>query len=301
MLVFNVMLTMLCMLAVGVIAARTGVVDGETNRRLSRFAMAVPQCAIILASAMNMQRGLTAGRVLLLLGVGCLMYALLLAVSLAVPRLVGVKKESRGVYSFMGAFGNVAFMGYPILRALYGSDAVFYAALIGIPFNLLAFTVGVRMLGGTAGFDWRDLFNPALVASLVSVVIIFLPVSWPQPVMEAVNYLGDMIVPLSMIIIGASLGEQRLRDVFTSRRAYAFAPVKLLIAPVVIWAVMRLIVDDPLLLGIVTVEAAMPSATVGVMLSIQYGADERLASQMVFVSTVLSVLTIPLVCWLLLA
>lgn len=299
--VLDQMAMMTLMLCVGVIAAKTGVVDAETNRRLSRFAMAIPQSAIILASAMNMQRTVTAGRVLLLLGAGCLMHGLLLALSMLVVRLFRVNAGERGLLGFFGTFGNIAFMGYPILRALYGSDAVFYASLLSVSFNLLAFTVGIRLLGGAEErFDWRRMLNPGLIASLAAVVMIFLPVSWPGPVKEAANYLGDMITPLSMIIIGASLGEQRLRDVFGSRRACAFAPVKLLLAPVLVWAVMRLILSDPLLLGVVTVEAAMPSATIGVMLSIQYGANERLASRMVFITTVLSTVTIPLVCWALL-
>ena len=299
--VLDQMAMMTLMLCVGVIAAKTGVVDAETNRRLSRFAMAIPQSAIILASAMNMQRTVTAGRVLLLLGAGCLMHGLLLALSMLVVRLFRANAGERGLLGFFGTFGNIAFMGYPILRALYGSDAVFYASLLSVSFNLLAFTVGIRLLGGTEErFDWRRMLNPGLIASLAAVVMIFLPVSWPGPVKEAANYLGDMITPLSMIIIGASLGEQRLRDVFGSRRACAFAPVKLLLAPVLVWAVMRLILSDPLLLGVVTVEAAMPSATIGVMLSIQYGANERLASRLVFITTVLSTVTIPLVCWALL-
>lgn len=299
--VLNQMAMMMIVLCVGVAAAKTGVVDAETNRRLSRFAMAVPQSAIILSSAMNMQQQMTVGRVFLLMGVGCAAYMLILGMCVLIPRIFKINAGDRGLYSFLGAFGNVAFMGYPILRAIYGSDAVFFASLMAIPFNVLVFTLGVRLLGGAEGrFDWRRLLSPALVASLVSLVIIFLPVRWPGPVKEAASRLGDMIVPLSMIIIGASLGDQRLGDIFGDWKAYAFAPVKLLLAPAAVWAVGRLVLHDPMVLGILTVEAAMPSATVGVMLSIQYGANERLASQMVFITTVLSAVTIPLVCWLLL-
>lgn len=299
--VIDQMVMMMIMLCVGVIGARTGEVDAETNRRLSRFAMAIPQSAIILASAMNMQQHPAPGRILLVLGAGAVMHVLLLAVCLVITRVFRVGAGDRGLYAFLGTFGNIAFMGYPILRALYGSDAVFYASLLSVSFNLLAFTVGIRLMGGREErFDWRRMLSPALVASMAAVVLIFLPVRWPEPVMQAANYMGDMITPLSMIIIGASLGDQRLRDVFGSWRAYAFSPVKLLLAPVLVWAVMRFVLDDPMLLGLVTVEAAMPSATVGVMLSIQYGANERLASQTVFITTVLSVVTIPLVCWVLL-
>lgn len=302
-LVIDQMLTMLLMLIVGVGAAKTGVVDGETNRRLSRFALAVPQCAIILSSAMNMEMELTLGRVLAVLGLAFLMYALLLAVGVLVPRLCRAKAENRGVYSFLITFGNVAFMGFPVVRAIYGSDAVFYAALLNVPFNLLAFTVGVGMISGSrakSGLDWRQVLNGPLVCSVAAVVMIFLPIRWPGPVKEAVGALGDMILPLSMIIVGASLGGQRLGDVFRDWRAYALAPVRLLVAPVLLWAVMRLFISDGMLLGVVTLLGGMPSAALSAMLAIQYGANERLATRTVFLTTVLSVVTIPLACWLLL-
>ena len=297
------MLTMLVLLIVGVAASKTGVVDAETNKRLTRFAMAVPQCAIILSSAMNLEMEMTVGKVLGILGAGAVMYALLIALAFLAPRIAGVKGSDRGVFTFLGAFGNVAYMGYPLVGALFGSDAVFYATILCIPFNLLAFTVGVDMLagGGRRGkMSWRDFVNPAMVSSVLAVIITFLPVKWPGPLTEAVSILGDMILPLSMIIIGATLGEQKLSQVFLDWRVYLFAPVKLLLAPALLWAVMGLFIKDKLLLDTITVLGGMPCAAVAAMLSIQYGADERLASRAVVLTTVLSVGTIPLVCWLLL-
>lgn len=300
--VFRQMAIMLLMLCVGVASARAGVVDMETNRRLSRFAMAVPQSATIIASAMNMDAGMSVGKVLGVLGVGCVMYAVLTALGLAVPRLARIRKEDRNVYSFLTIFGNVGFMGFPLVGALFGNTAVFYAALLCVIFNLLCFTLGVGLIsGGRDGrFTWRKLLTAPLISSAAAVAIIFLPIRWPEPVREAVTQIGNMILPLSMIIVGASLGEQKLRDVFLDWRLYLFAPVRLLLAPVVLWAVMGLFVRDGLLLNVVTVLGGTPAAAVCAMLSIQYGANEKLATRTVFLTTVLSLGTIPLVCWLLL-
>lgn len=300
--VFNQMIMMLLMLCVGVIVAKTGVVDAESNRRISRFAMAVPQCATIVSSAMNMEMDMTMGKVLEILGVGCVMYALLIVLGVLVPRIGRVKKQDRGLYSVLTIFGNVGFMGFPLVRAIFGSDMVVYAALLTVPFNILVFTVGVRLLTGgrEEKFDWHKIISPALIASLAAVVIIFLPVKWPAPVADTVAAMGDMILPLSMIIVGASLGEQKLRDAFSDWRIYLFAPARLIVAPILLWAVLRLFVSDPVLLGVVTLVGATPCAAVSAMLSIQYGANEKMATRTVFLTTVLSVVTIPFVCWLLL-
>ena len=303
MLVLNEMLMMMLLLLVGVAVAKTGVVDGETNRRLTRFALVVPQSAVILSSAINMQMEMTPGEVLAVLGASVVMYVLLVALGLLAPRLYRIGAADRGLFSFLAIFGNVAYMGFPLVRALFGSDAVFYAALLNIPFNCLTYTLGVHLVsGGTekGRLDWRQLVNPPLVSSVLAIAIIFLPISWPSPVSRAVETLGDMILPLSMIIIGASLGSQKLRDVLGDWRVYAYAPIKLIAAPVLLWAVMRLLVRDQLLLNVITLVGATPSAAMAAMLSIQYGGDEKTASRAIFVSTVLSVVTIPVICWLLL-
>ena len=303
MLVLNEMLMMMLLLLVGVAVAKTGVVDGETNRRLTRFALVVPQSAVILSSAINMQMEMTPGEVLAVLGASVVMYVLLVAPGLLAPRLYRIGAADRGLFSFLAIFGNVAYMGFPLVRALFGSDAVFYAALLNIPFNCLTYTLGVSLVSGGAEkgrMDWRQLVNPPLVSSVLAIAIIFLPVSWPGPVSRAVETLGDMILPMSMIIIGASLGSQKLKDVLGDWRVYAYAPIKLIAAPVLLWAVMRLLVRDQLLLNVITLVGATPSAAMAAMLSIQYGGDEKTASRAIFVSTVLSVVTIPVICWLLL-
>lgn len=298
--VFQKMLALLIMLLVGVVVAKTGVVDEESNRRLTRFALVVPQSAQILSSAMNAGAGMTVGRVFGVLGIGCVMYGVLIALSLVVPYIYRVEKRDRGIYSFMTIFGNVGFMGLPVIRSLFGDEAVFYAALMLIPFNLLAYTYGISLLnGGLERFDWHRLVSAPLAAAFLSIVLVCVHVDIPGPIVEATGMLGDMIVPLSMVIIGASLGNLPLKEVFGDWRAYAFAPVRLIVCPVLLWAVMGLFVQDRVLLGVITVLGAMPVATFATMLSIQYGGNQRIASRTVFVSTVLSVVTIPLVCGLL--
>ena len=294
-LLINLMITMLLMLIVGVVLAKLGVVDPETNRRLNRFAMAVPQCATILASAMNMEPGMEVSTVLTVLGIGVVMYALLLVLGFLVPKILRLPRNDRGLYSVLTIFGNVGFMGMPLTGAMFGSEAVFYSALLTIPFNLLAFTVGIRLVGGTEEkFDWHKMISPVLISSILAAVMVFLPLK------DATSYFGTMLLPLSMVIVGASLGEQKLKNVFTDWRIYLFAPARLLVAPVLLWAVIRTFISDPLMLGVVTVVGATPCAAISVMLSMQYGGDEKTATRAVFLTTVLSVITIPFVCWLLL-
>ncbi len=301
-LIFQQMLVLLLLLITGVIAARTGVIDEETNRRFTRITLLIPQTCMILGSVINADMDMTPGRVFAVLGVCCVMYAVLIALSFLVPAAYRCGPEDRGVYSFMTIFGNTGFMGMPVVGAAFGDEAMVYAALALIPFNLLAYTYGIALLrsrGERGKIEWRLLLNPPLIASAIAVLLLCVPVSVPAPLASAVGMLGDMVVPCSMMIIGASLGSQKLGEVFGDWRAYAFSVVPLIVAPLAVWAVLRLFVKDALLLGTLTILAAMPVASLSTMLSIQYGGNVRMASRTVFVTTILSVATIPFVCWLL--
>ena len=300
--VIDQMLVLLILLIVGVIAAKTGVIDRETNRRLTNFTLTIPQTCMILGSVLNVDLGLTPMKILSVMLLGCAMYGLLVVLGLLVPRICRAKARDRGLYSFMTIFGNTGFMGLPVVGSIFGPTAVFYAALLNIHFNTLAYSLGISLISSTGEkvrIDWKKVVNAPMVAAVLSIVVVCLNIRVPEPVADAVGMLGDMIVPSSMIIIGSSLGNQKFKDIFGDWRAYAFAPVRLFIAPVVLWFVLRLFVQDPILLGTMSVLGGMPVAAFSTMLSIQYGGNEEMSARCVFVTTVLSVLTIPFICWLL--
>ena len=292
------MLVLLILLIVGVIASKCGVMDEDTTRRFTTFTLVIPQTCLILSSVLNTDSAVTPVRVLGVLGVGCVMYAILIAFSFAVPWIYRCKPGDRGIYSFMTLFGNTGFMGIPIAAAIIGGMAPFYAALLNIPFNILAYTLGIAMLnskGERTGIQWKLLINPPMIAAFLAVILVCVNLHFPAPVTKAVGMLGDMVVPCSMIIIGASLGKQDLKAVFGDWRVYAFAPTRLIAAPVLLWAIMHLFVHDSVLLATVTLQGCMPVAAFATMLSIQYGGNVQMASKTVFVTTVLSVLTVPVV------
>lgn len=298
-LIFEQMLVLLLLMITGTAAARFGAIDEETNRRFTSFTLLIPQTCMILNSAIEAGADVTAGRVFAVLGIGCIMYAILVALSFLVPVIYRCRPEDKGIYSFMTIFGNTGFMGIPIVGAIFGGTAPFYAALLNIPFNILAYTLGIALLsssGKSAGIRWKLLINPPIFASLLAILLVCIDLPVPGPVAKAVDMLGDMVVPCSMIIIGASLGAGKLREIFADWHVYAFAPVRLILVPVLLWSVMHLFVHDTVLLGTITVVGAMPVASFATMLSIRYGGNVQMASRTVFVTTILSVVTVPLMC-----
>ena len=299
----NTMVEILILMVIGFLAARFGLVDKDTNRRLTAFTLVIPQSGMILSGVINAELSLSAGQVLALFGIGFVMYGVLFLLCLCTPALCAAAPRDRGVYRFTTMFGNCGFMGFPVIAAIFGSEYVFYAALANTAFNILAYSLGISMVcGGSAKGEihWRSFINAPIIATLLSLVIMALGLSFPAAVKQCVTAVGDSTVPLSMIIIGASLYGQKPRQILLSWRVYVFAAIKLLAAPVAVWAVLRLFVRNATTLGICTVLAAMPSAAISTMFAIQYGRDETLASRNVVFTTVLSLATVPLIYRLLL-
>lgn len=301
--VVNLMLVLLIILVVGIIANRTGIIDGPANRSFSKMVLSIAQSAMILSSVMNVAPSMNGLELLSLVGVSFLMYVMLFLLSFLVRWILRVPKKDRGTYQFATMFANVGFMGFPIIASVLGSEAVFYASLFNIPFNILVYSLGIFLISGREGghrFNAKELINAPFIATVAAVLIFVLKVPIPAPVAEATALLGDMVVPAAMLVIGSSLGGIPLREAFADWRLYAFAPLCLILSPVLVWSVLRLFVSNPVILSMATIMAALPVATNSTMLCMQYDGNETLASKTVFVTTVLSVVTIPLIVSLLL-
>lgn len=117
----------------------------------------------------------------------------------------------------------------------------------------------------------------------------------PRSTGGAVTLLGDLKTPLSRVVIGGVLAEMALKSVFTNWRVYVVSTMRLLLVPLLTWAILRPFITDPLMLGVPVILAAMPSAANAVLLAEEYRSDAELASQGVFISTLFCIVTIPVI------
>jgi len=290
-------------LVVGYVARKTGVTDETTNEKVSGIVIAIGVPCMILDSVMNAETSLVTRDAFLAIGLGFLVMGLAVLCGLPAGRLLRVKKESRGTYVFLATYANIGIMGQPIIRPLFGNEGVFIAALCNIPINLYVYTAGVYvMAGGRRGklFSIKSLLNPPLLGSLAAAAVFLLKITFPDPVVSAVGSLGDLTLPLAMLVTGGSLAGLRLKDIFSEPRLYGAAGIRLLIIPLITWLVLGLFIRDSLWLGVFTVMAAMPSVSTTTALAIAYGGDETAASRGVFLSTILCIVTVPVIVYLLL-
>lgn len=284
------------MLAIGYMCIKLKLVGPEFNKGLSKLVINVFLVGMILSSVINKQLDMSGSDVAFGIGMLVLMSLISLGIGIIMPSVLRFKGGDTGMYRILAAFGNVGFVGLPIVSAVYGEEVVFFASLVNIPFNLLLYTVGVMQLqngGESKKFQLKKALNVPIIATLTATVIFIFEIPMPLIIEDTASTVGAACVPLSMMSVGLSLGNVSIKDALTQPRLYAVNAVKLLIIPLVTWGVLRFVIDDPVMLGTVVLLAACPPAIVCPILGMDYGRDGVEGSEAVFIGSVLSVITVP--------
>ena len=295
------------MILCGYLLFRAKYLTVEVNRKLTRLLLDVTLPLMILSSVLKQEGDKDFASAFEVFGISIALYLILPVISYVLVKLMRFPKKQQGIYMFMNTYSNVGFMGFPVLNALYAEKAVFYAAILNIIFNLSLYTMGVMMIHyeGSGGeksesgrVDLKLLLSPGLIGSAAAILFYFLPVSFPEPVVGAVDSIGGLTSPLAMILIGASLANMPLKEIFNDWRVYVFALVKQLVIPLLCWPVLKMAIGDTFIRSVIFILILMPVANSVVLFANNYEKDEALAAKNVFISTVFSVGTIPLAVYL---
>ncbi len=296
--VFAKMAMLVLIMLLGYLCARIGITGPEFNQRVTPLMVKVLLPATILNSVLSVPD--FSGRELLdYILVMTVMVALQMLPAWFLPRLMRTRSEDVGATRLVTAFGNVGFVGLPVVAAIFGDEMVFFASLCNIPFNLALYSCSAAQLSPDGGrVRWQDVLNAPVIATLLSVVLLLSRVHVPGVLADTISSVSGVTIPLSMLVIGTSLGGISVRSVLTDWRVYVVSAVRLLVCPLLTWLVLRPFAAGALL-GISVLMAACPSAMLVTALCLQYGRSDAFASKCIFLSTILSAVTIPLLIWLL--
>lgn len=286
---------------VGFLAAKAGVMDTQSNKKLSSLVVNVTNPMQILASALAGGTLLPRVQLLWLCGLIVLMYLALILLSRTLVPLLRLRPEQSGVYRFMFILGNTGFLGYPVVEALLGVEASFYVTLFVLVFQLVCWSYGVSLIKAEARFHlhWRVLLRPCVLAALIAFALRLLGLQAPALVYQALDTIGDITSPIVMLILGCSLAQMRFGQIFGNWRIYVLIVLKMFLMPLLAYFALRHVLTDQTALCVMTVILCMPVASNTTLLSYQYGADETIASSGVFVSTLVCLVSVPALVWLL--
>ena len=300
----DIMMTLFAIVIVGYIAGKTGYMGGDFDRHLSSLVINITCPALILSSAMG---GTLPSRdmILPLLAISVVTYIVLTAVAFLLPRYLTRRREDEGPLGFALMFGNVGFMGYPVVASIFGHEAVFYAAVLNVINTFAVFTVGTILITGKSEvegsrFQKKVLYSTPMLSAYLTMLIVTLEIRHiPAAISQPLTMIGNITVPAALLIIGSSMSHLSARTLLGNRTVYLTTLLRLAVIPVAIYYLGVLLGFSPLVVCINTVVIAMPVATYGTILCLKYGRDTTFITEVTFISTLLSVVTIPLVAMLL--
>ena len=230
--------------------------------------------------------------VFLAVGLSAAMFVLSGLIAFAFARLTKAPKNDSGVYMFELMCGNVTYIGIPVCTAILGGNAAFYASLLNIPYNLLCFSLGIFLLCGKASF--KKILNPAFLSGVLGCLFFVLRIKVPDVLSDSCSFIGQATSPIAMLVIGSVLGSVDIKDIFGEWRAIPYVLLRLFGIGAIVLLLTAALDIDPVLRGVLVLMAAMPAATNSTMLCTIYGGSRELSAKLIFISTAISILSIPL-------
>ena len=293
------MTTLVAIVIVGYVAGKLGYLGGDFDRQLSRLVINITCPALILSSAMT---GELPDRqyILPLLLISVITYALLTGLAFLLPRYLTKNKTDEGVIGFALMFGNVGFMGYPVVASIFGHEAVFYAAVLNVVNTFAVFTIGTILITGKSEveesrFQKKVLYSTPMLAAYLTMLIVALRIDdIPEFISQPLTMVGNITVPAALMIIGSSMSQLSLRTMLGNSTVYVTTAMRLAMIPLAMYYLCGAFGFSDIVVKINTVVIAMPVATYGTILCLKYEKDVTLMTEITFITTLFSMMTIPL-------
>lgn len=236
MLLLQQMLVLFFYMGIGFVCGKKNIITDDVAKTFSWIVVNIANTALILSAGVSDTKTVT-GKALattFVVAIGAFFFLILLGY-LLVP-LLRVPAEDKGVFRVMTIFSNIGFMGFPVISAVYGEEALLYASIFLFPYNILIYTYGICAMkkenDGSGKMQWKKICNAGVIAGILSLICYLADVQVPSFVQTAVSGLSGLTAPLSMIVIGQSMVHIQIRDLITDVRLLIFSIIKLIVIPV---------------------------------------------------------------------
>ena len=305
------MVSLVVIVIIGFVAGKIGYMNEEFDKKLSALIVNITCPALILSSTMGDTLP-DRHMIVPLLIISFITYTILAVMSFTLPKLLTGKKDDEGVIGFALMFGNVGFIGYPIVASIFGYEAVFYAAILNVANTFYVFTIGDMLIknvnlnvntngGGltnifkTRRFEKKVLYSTPMIAAYLSMLIVALGITGiPTAVSKPLSMIGGITVPGALLIIGSTMSQLSGRAMLGNVTVYATSVCRLVLIPFAFYWLFTAMGFSEYVVSVNTVIIAMPVATYGTILCLINNRDTTLMTELTFTTTILSMITIPL-------
>ncbi|GHV96294.1 transporter [Spirochaetia bacterium] len=290
--IINTQLLLLSLIAIGVITAKSKLVDKQGAATLSELVLNVLLPCNILSSFIN-NEGKDIFRSLALM---LIISVFIQAAAFVLGKYVfyrAMPPEQKNVLCYSTLISNASFLGNPVVESIFGLSALVYASVYLLPLRVSMWTLGMSLFtGGGKGNIKKIALHPCMIATYLGVILLL--TGWnPPPVINRIVFsVGNCLTAISMIVVGNILAQVSLRKIITKTVLY-FSFIRLLLLPAALIGILFLLRTDPLIAGVSVALTGMPAPATASILASKYGGDSELASRLTLVSVLLSMLTVP--------
>ena len=293
----------------GFIAYKCGMITRKDSKLLSSIMMNIAAPCLTLATVSSQRIDPETWKMVKIGFLAVAVYYVSAAVlNFGLAKMLRPKREDFGIYWVELTFSNSGFLCFPICLAVFGSEAFFYAVIMNLLCTLFMYTLAIaQVCYGSGeegqGVDWKgqlkNLLSPPTIAAVVGVGMFVMDIQLPDFLLNSCDTVGNMLVPLSMLVIGVQLGDSKLGNMLSNLRYMGYSALKLLLWPVITFAACMVCKVPTIITVVITLTQAMPAGSLPVVFAEQYGRNSKLGAELVFISTLLSMITIPVACILL--
>lgn len=300
----NTIATLFMLLMVGFLAAKVRIIDEVSSKKLSDFVLKIGNPFLIINAVIGVEFSFDNLKMgFFTLGAGILVHILMAVIAFLIASRIKNHNE-RKITEFTMVFGNVGFIGLPILNSLFGAQGLFFGAFIVVGFNIFIWTWGVSIIArgrNDVKLTVKKIFlNYGTVPSLIGLVIYLAKyfIELPSFVYTSTSYLASICTPITMIITGALLARRTVSQIFFTPKVYLVVAVKLIAVPLLVCTLASLFGLSDMWVLFFTTIIAMPSAAMVSMFASVYDINPDYAAQIVGTTSLLAMGTIPLVLWI---
>lgn len=296
-LVLKSVISLFLIMLVGVYGSKRNIITGEINKALINILIEIALPFMILASFIFTYDETIKLNVLKTFIYSPIAYIIMAAISGIL--LIPIKKDKRTILHFSNIFTNTGYIGFPILNAMYGAEAVIYGSVFNMFFVISIWTYGIFLFTGSIEREnlknelLKILLNPSILAVALGIIIMIFDIVIPKLLLNTISSLGNITGPLSMIIVGATLAKIEFKNKLKDWSIYYGIATRLIIMPLVIYLISLIIRDRGIVSNTVIVMSAMPAAAMTSILAEKYELEAEYAATMVLMTTVFALLTIP--------
>ncbi len=289
------MFALLIMIAAGMIAAKKDMWDQHTNAKISKLIVNIFNPLLILSSAANAVGKIPKDQLAIVALIAIGMFLIFIVIGMILTPLFTKDRDQKKIYQLMFVFSNLGFIGIPVVNSILGTSYVVYVSEFTLVYTLIFYTYGVAVMDGKLdAASLKAMINPGTIFGLLALFVIVADIQLPGFILTAVTYLGNATSPLALMAVGFMIASADAKQIFGNVKIYIFSVIKLLVIPLLLFWVLRLLPIDAELIPLCMVMFGMPVGNMPLMLAAEKGIDSEECASAILLSTVMCVVTIPI-------